>query len=68
MNTLLIAVGAFVLYLVAYHTYGKWLAKKLFRLDPNAKVPSIEQEDGVDFVPSDKNVIFGHHFTSMAPS
>lgn len=66
MNTLLIAVGAFVLYLVAYHTYGKWLARKLFRLDPNAKVPSIEQEDGVDFVPSDKNVIFGHHFTSIA--
>ena len=66
MNTLFIAVGAFVLYLVAYHTYGKWLAKKLFRLDPNAKVPSIEQEDGVDFVPSDKNVIFGHHFTSIA--
>ena len=66
MNTLLIAVGAFVLYLVAYHTYGKWLARKLFRLDPNAKVPSVEQENGVDFVPSDKNVIFGHHFTSIA--
>ncbi|YCM44276.1 carbon starvation protein A [Verrucomicrobiaceae bacterium 227] len=66
MSTLLIAAGAFFLYLVAYHTYGKWLARKLFRLDPNARVPSVEQEDGVDFVPSDKNVIFGHHFTSIA--
>lgn len=66
MTTLLIAAGAFVLYLVAYHTYGKWLARKLFRLDATAKVPSIEQEDGVDFVPSDKKVIFGHHFTSIA--
>ncbi|MEN8847094.1 MAG: carbon starvation CstA family protein, partial [Akkermansiaceae bacterium] len=66
MSTLAIAVGAFVLYLVAYHTYGKWLARKLFRLDPKAVVPSIELEDGVDFVPSDKKIIFGHHFTSIA--
>ena len=66
MPTLAIALGAFVLYLVAYHTYGKWLAAKLFKLDPKAKVPSIEQEDGNDFVPTDKNIIFGHHFTSIA--
>lgn len=66
MSTLAIALGAFVLYFVAYHTYGKWLAKKLFRLDPEAQVPSVELEDGVDYVPSDKKVIFGHHFTSIA--
>ncbi|MFW2384940.1 MAG: carbon starvation protein A, partial [Akkermansiaceae bacterium] len=66
MSTLAIALGAFILYYVAYHTYGKWLAQKLFRLDPKATVPSIELEDGVDFVPSDKKVIFGHHFTSIA--
>ena len=66
MGTLTIAVGALVLYLIAYHTYGKWLGAKLFRLDPKAPVPSIEQEDGLDFVPSDKKVIFGHHFTSIA--
>jgi len=66
MSTLLIATGAFVLYLVAYHTYGKWLARKLFKLDPTAVVPSIELEDGVDFVPSERKIIFGHHFTSIA--
>ncbi|MDG2323770.1 MAG: carbon starvation protein A [Akkermansiaceae bacterium] len=66
MTTLAIALGAFVLYLVAYHTYGKWLAAKLFKLDPKAKVPSIEQEDGNDFVPTEKKIIFGHHFTSIA--
>lgn len=66
MTTLAIALGAFVLYLIAYHTYGKWLARKLFRLDPEATVPSVELEDGVDYVPSDKKVIFGHHFTSIA--
>lgn len=66
MTTLAIALGAFVLYLVAYHTYGKWLAAKIFKLDPKAKVPSIEQEDGNDFVPTEKKIIFGHHFTSIA--
>ncbi len=66
MSTLAIALGAFVLYFVAYHTYGKWLGQKLFRLNPDANVPSLEFEDGVDFVPSDKKVLFGHHFTSIA--
>ena len=66
MSTLAIALGAFVLYLVAYHTYGKWLGQKLFKLDPKAKVPSIELEDGNDFVPTEKGIVFGHHFTSIA--
>jgi len=66
METLLIAVGSFVGFIVAYHTYGKWLANKIFGIDPQAKVPSAELEDGVDFVPTKKEVIFGHHFTSIA--
>jgi carbon starvation protein len=66
METLLIAVGAFVAYLIAYHTYGKWLARRIFRLDPAATVPSVEVNDGVDYVPTNKEVIFGHHFTSIA--
>ncbi len=66
MSTLAIALGAFVLYLIAYRTYGKWLGQKIFRLDPQAKVPSIELEDGNDFVPTDKGIVFGHHFTSIA--
>lgn len=66
MSTFLIAVGAFVLYLAAYHTYGKWLARKLFKLDPKARVPSVELEDGNDYVPTDKGIVFGHHFTSIA--
>ena len=41
MGTLLIAVGALVGYLIAYHTYGRWLARKIFKLDPEAKVPSV---------------------------
>ncbi|MHC4992615.1 MAG: carbon starvation CstA family protein [Planctomycetota bacterium] len=66
MGTLLIAIGALVGYLVAYHTYGRWLARKIFRLDPEAPVPSVELNDDRDFVPTAKPVVFGHHFTSIA--
>lgn len=66
MATLLIAFGALILYLVAYHTYGKWLARKIFKLDPEAEVPSRELNDDRDYVPTKKSVIFGHHFTSIA--
>ena len=66
MNTLIVAVLSFVGFIVAYHTYGKWLARKIFGLDPQAKVPSQELKDDVDFVPTKKEIIFGHHFTSIA--
>ena len=66
MYTLLIAIGSFLGFIIAYHTYGRWIATSVFNLDPNAKVPSCEYEDGIDFVPSKKSMVFGHHFTSIA--
>lgn len=66
MQTLLIALGTGVLYLVAYHTYGKYLARKIFKLDSDRVVPSVELNDNKDFVPTSKMVVFGHHFTSIA--
>lgn len=66
METLAVAIGAFVFYLVAYHTYGKWLGQRIFRLDRDAVTPSVELEDGSDYVPTSKGVVFGHHFTSIA--
>ncbi len=66
MGTLLIAVGALVGYLIAYHTYGRWLARKIFKLNPDAKVPSVELNDDRDYVPTKKAIVFGHHFTSIA--
>lgn len=66
MTTLLIAIAAMVGYVAAYHTYGRWLARKIFQLDPDAKVPSVELNDDRDFVPTDKSILFGHHFTSIA--
>jgi len=66
MTTLLIALGAGAAYLIAYHTYGRWLARKIFKLDPEADVPSVALNDNSDFVPTSKSVVFGHHFTSIA--
>lgn len=66
MNVLLIALAALILYLVAYHTYGRWLARKIFRLDALAETPAYALEDGNDYVPTPRQVVFGHHFTSIA--
>jgi len=66
MNSLLIAVPVFIGYSVAYHTYGKFLAGKIFKLDPAAVCPSAALQDNHDFVPTRKHILFGHHFTSIA--
>ncbi len=66
MNSLLLAIICFVLYIVAYHTYGKYIGQKIFKLNPDAKVPSKELQDDIDYVPTKKEILFGHHFTSIA--
>jgi len=66
MEALLIMVVAFAGYIIMYQLYGKFIGKKIFNLSPDAKVPSVEMEDGTDYVPTKKEVIFGHHFTSIA--
>ncbi|MHC4535447.1 MAG: carbon starvation CstA family protein [Planctomycetota bacterium] len=66
MDTLLLMLICGTGYLAAYHTYGRFLAKKIFKLDKNASVPSVELRDGIDYVPARKGIIFGHHYTSIA--
>lgn len=66
MNTLVLVIVSFGGYLLAYHTYGRFLARKVFRLDNKNPMPSHQKKDGIDFVPTRKNIIFGHHFTTIA--
>ncbi len=66
MSTLLIAFASFAGFLLAYHTYGRWLSRKIFNLDRNAPVPSVVYRDNKDYVPTKREVLFGHHFTSIA--
>jgi carbon starvation protein len=66
MNSLLLVVLVFAGYLIAYNTYGKFLARKIFKLNVDAVCPSKELQDDHDYVPTKKEVLFGHHFTSIA--
>jgi len=66
MNSLVLAVGAGILYLIAYHTYGKFLGKRIFKLNPEAVCPSESMRDNIDYIPTQKPILFGHHFTSIA--
>ncbi|AQQ70353.1 Inner membrane protein YjiY [Limihaloglobus sulfuriphilus] len=66
MDVLILLIVCSAGYVIAYNTYGKFLANKIFRLDYNKQTPSVTLEDGTDFVPTKKAIIFGHHFTSIA--
>lgn len=66
MDALLLMLITGVGYLIAYHTYGRFLARKIFKLDRDVSVPSRELRDGIDYVPARKGIIFGHHYTSIA--
>jgi carbon starvation protein len=66
MDTLLLILVCGGGYLLAYHTYGRFIAKKIFKLDKNVTVPSVKINDGIDYVPTRRSIIFGHHYTSIA--
>ena len=65
MSGILMMVIAIVVLGAGYIFYGRYLANK-WGIDPNAKTPAYEMEDGVDYVPADTNVVFGHQFASIA--
>jgi len=66
MGALAIMVIAFAGYIIMYQLYGKFIGAKIFALSGAAKTPAVEMEDGVDYVPTKKEIIFGHHYTSIA--
>ncbi len=66
MTTVLLMLATFAGYLLAYNTYGRFLARRVFKLDPTRKVPASELRDNRDYVPTKRIIIFGHHFTSIA--
>ena len=66
MNAVIVLGAGLALYLLGYWVYGKYLAKRIFKLDGHAPVPSKTMEDGVDYVPTNRYVLFGHHFASIA--
>lgn len=65
MNTLVIVLIAAVVLFGAYVFYGRWLANK-WGIDPKAKTPAVEFNDGKDFVPTNGWTVFSHQFSSIA--
>ena len=65
MNALWLIVFSIIAFLVAYATYGAWLAKQ-WGIDSSRKTPAHEMTDGIDYVPSKPAVLLGHHFASIA--
>ena len=65
MNTLVIVLLAAVVLFGAYVFYGRWLANK-WGIDPKAKTPAVEFNDGKDFVPTNGWTVFSHQFSSIA--
>lgn len=65
MNGVTILLGSAVIFLIAYLTYGSWLAKQ-WGVDPNRKTPAETEKDGIDYLPTRPAVLLGHHFSSIA--
>lgn len=66
MNSLVLALIGIVMILGGYFLYSRYLAQHIYNLDDSRKTPAVQLEDGVDYVPTNKYVLWGHHFTSVA--
>ncbi len=66
MQSVIIVLLGIVGMLFGWFVYSKFIAEKIFQMDDNFVTPAHELEDGVDFVPTNKVVLWGHHFTSVA--
>ena len=66
INALWIVVAALCVYAIAYRYYSLFIADKVLGLDARRKTPAHRHNDGLDYVPTDKNVLFGHHFAAIA--
>ncbi len=66
INALWIVIAAICVYLIAYRYYSRYIAKTVLRLDPTRMTPAWKHNDGLDYVPTNKHVLFGHHFAAIA--
>jgi carbon starvation protein len=66
VNALWIVVAAVSTFLVAYRYYALFIARKVMRLDPSRPTPAVRRGDGLDYVPTERSVLFGHHFAAIA--
>lgn len=61
-----LVIASVCIYMIGYRFYSKYIAEKVFELDDNRATPAVINNDGKDFVPTNKVVLFGHHFAAIA--
>lgn len=66
ISALWVVIAAICTYLIAYRYYSLFIADRVLGLDGSRKTPAHRHNDGLDYVPTDKNVLFGHHFAAIA--
>ena len=66
MSSLVLMLVGLAMLAAGYLLYSKFLATRIYQLEPAYATPSHTMEDGVDYVPTNKFVLWGHHFTSVA--
>ncbi|QOL49433.1 carbon starvation CstA family protein [Massilia litorea] len=66
INAVWVVAAAVCVYLIAYRFYSLYIATKVMGLDPGRQTPAYKYNDGLDYVPTNKYVLFGHHFAAIA--
>jgi carbon starvation protein len=66
VNAVWLVTAALSVYLIAYRFYSKFIAEKVLQVDPSRPTPAIRHNDGLDYVPTNKWVLYGHHFAAIA--
>ncbi|MGJ9418655.1 carbon starvation CstA family protein [Massilia sp. CMS3.1] len=66
INAVWVVAAAVCVYLIAYRFYSLYIATKVMGLDPTRQTPAYKYNDGLDYVPTNKYVLFGHHFAAIA--
>ncbi|HEY8877506.1 MAG TPA: carbon starvation CstA family protein [Roseateles sp.] len=66
ISALWVVAAALCTYLIAYRYYSLFIANRVLGLDPNRQTPAWKYNDGLDYVPTNKHVLYGHHFAAIA--
>ena len=66
VNAVWLVTAALSVYLIAYRFYSKFIADKVLQVDPSRPTPAVRHNDGMDYVPTNKWILYGHHFAAIA--
>ena len=66
INALWLVVAAVCVHLTAYRFYATFIARRVLGIDPARRTPAVRRNDGLDYVPTNRTVLFGHHFAAIA--